>query len=133
MMRHLIGVIILLLMSVGWLSSCRTQYIPVETVKTEYKIRDSIRHDSIYQHDSVYLAIKGDTVYQYKYKYLYKYQYVNKTDTLIKTDSIQIPFPVEKQLTTWQQFKLDFGGASMLVIIIFVFIMAGYTVHKLRI
>ena len=72
-------------------------------------------------------------IYQYKCKYLYKYQYVNRTDTLIKTDSIPIPFPVEKQLSTWQQFKLDFGGAAMLVIIIFIFIIAGRMVHKLKI
>ena len=132
-MRCLVDVIIFLLILGGGLSSCRTQYVPVETVKTEYRTRDSIRHDSIYQHDSVYLTVKGDTVYQYKYKYLYKYQYVNKTDTLIKTDSIPIPFPVEKQLSTWQQFKLDFGGAAMLVIIIFIFIIAGRMVHKLKI
>ena len=117
----------------GCFCSCRTQYIPIESVKTEYNVRDSIRYDSIYQHDSVYLTVKGDTVYQYKYKYLYKYQYVNKTDTLIKTDSIQVPYPVEKQLAKWQQFKLDFGGAAMLVIIIFIFIIAGRMVHKLKI
>ena len=62
----------------GCFCSCRTQYIPIESVKTEYNVRDSIRYDSIYQHDSVYLTVKGDKVYQYKYKYLYKYQYVNK-------------------------------------------------------
>ena len=132
-MRCLVDVIIFLLILGGGLSSCQTQYVPVETVKTEYRIRDSIRYDSIYQHDSVYIAVKGDTIYQYKCKYLYKYQYVNRTDTLIKTDSIPIPFPVEKQLSTWQQFKLDFGGAAMLVIIIFIFIMAGRMVHKLKI
>lgn len=131
-MRYLVGVMTVLLILGGGLSSCRTQYIPVETVKTEFRIRDSIRHDSIYQHDSVYVTVKGDTIYQYKYKYLYKYQYVNKTDTLIKTDSIQIPFSVEKQLSAWQRFKLDFGGTAMLVIIIFIFIIAGRMVHKLK-
>ena len=60
-MRCLVDVIIFLLILGGGLSSCRTQYVPVETVKTEYRIRDSIRYDSIYQHDSVYIAVKGDT------------------------------------------------------------------------
>ena len=78
-------------------------------------------------------TVKGDTVYQYKYKYLYKYQYVNKTDTLIKTDSIQVPYPVEKQLAKWQQFKLDLGGIAMLIIIVIVFILLGRTVHRLKI
>ena len=53
--------------------SCKTQYIPVESVRTEYKTRDSIRYDSIYQRDSIYTLVKGDTVYQYRYKYLYRY------------------------------------------------------------
>lgn len=109
----------------GWLSSCRTQYVPVETVRTEFKTRDSIRHDSIYRHDSVFVRVNGDTVYLYKYKYLYKYQYIDRTDTLIKMDSIQVPYPVEKQLTKWQRFKLDFGGIAMLVMI-------GIVVIKLK-
>lgn len=117
----------------GGFSSCRTQYVPIETVKTEYRIRDSIRYDSIYRQDSVYLSVKGDTVYQYQYKYLYKYKYVDRTDTLIRTDSIPIPYPIEKQLSKWQQFKQDFGGTAMLIVIIIVFIMAGRTVHKLKI
>lgn len=132
MMRRLVCISILSFMLGGWFSSCRTQYIPIESVRTEYRVRDSVRHDSIYQHDSVYLTVKGDTVYQYKYKYLYKYQYVNKTDTLIKTDSIQVPYPVEKQLSKWQQFKQDLGGTAMLIIIVIVFILLGWTVHKLK-
>lgn len=121
-MKRLLYVLVILILLAGVFSSCRTQYIPVETIKTEYRTRDSIRHDSIYQQDSVYVTVKGDTVYEYKYKYLYKYQYINRTDTLMKTDSIQIPFPVEKQLSKWQSFKLDFGGAAMLVLIMIVIV-----------
>ena len=132
-MRHLVCILMLSFVLGGCFCSCRTQYIPIESVKTEYNVRDSIRYDSIYQHDSVYLTVKGDTVYQYKYKYLYKYQYVNKTDTLIKTDSIQVPYPVEKQLSKWQQFKLDLVGIAMLIIIVIVFILLGRTVHRLKI
>lgn len=105
-----------------WLISCRTQYVPVETVKVEYRTRDSIRQDSIYLRDSVYMTVKGDTVYLYKYKYLYKYRYTDRTDTLMTTDSIQVPYPVEKQLTGWQQLKLDYGGSAMLVIIVIVIV-----------
>lgn len=98
--------------------SCRTQYVPVETVRTEYKTRDSIRVDSIYNQDSIYVLVKGDTIYQYRYKYLYKYQYLNRTDTVIKTDSVQVPYPVEKQLTRWQQMKIELGGWAVGVIVI---------------
>lgn len=112
--------------------SCRTQYIPVETVRTEYKTRDSIRIDSIYQQDSVYVLVKEDTVYQYKYKYLYKYQYLNRTDTVIKIDSVQVPYSVEKQLNRWQSIKMELGGWAFGLIIAFVLIIIGRIVFKLK-
>lgn len=111
-MKRLLYIIILLALAICF-TSCRTKYIPVETVRTEYKTRDSTRYDSIYQRDSVYMLINGDTVYLYKYKYLYRYLIINKTDTVMKTDSIQVPYPVEKKLSRWQAFKMELGGWAM--------------------
>lgn len=109
---------IVLLMSAICFAGCRTtQYVPVETIKTEYKTRDSIRHDSIYQRDSIYVIDRGDTVYTYKDRYLYKYLYLNRIDTVIKTDSIQIPYPVEKSLTRCQKAKIELGGWAFGVLI----------------
>lgn len=109
---------IVLLVSAICFTGCRTtQYVPVETIKTEYKTRDSIRHDSIYQRDSIYVIDRGDTVYTYKDRYLYKYLYLNRIDTVIKTDSIQIPYPVEKSLTRWQKAKIELGGWAFGVLI----------------
>ncbi len=116
-MKVLIYITIFLMSGICFVS-CRTQYVPVETVRTEYKTRDSIRVDSIYNQDSIYVLVKGDTIYQYRYKYLYKYQYLNRTDTVIKTDSVQVPYPVEKQLTRWQQMKIELGGWAVGVIVI---------------
>ena len=125
--------ITIFLMSGIWLSSCRSiQYVPVESVRTEYKTRDSIRFDSIYHHDSVYVHVKGDTVYQYKYKYLYKYQYLNRTDTVIKTDSIHVPYPVEKQLSRWQTVKMELGGWAIGIIISLALIIMGRLIYKFR-
>ena len=108
-MKRLIYIIILLILAICFVS-CRTQYIPVESVRTEYKTRDSIRFDSIYQRDSVYMLVKGDTIYQYRYKYLYRYLTTNRTDTILKHDSIPIPYPVEIQLSRWQTIKMELGG-----------------------
>lgn len=109
---------IVLLVSAICFTGCRTtQYVPVETIKTEYKTRDSIRHDSIYQRDSIYVIDRGDTVYTYKDRYLYKYLYLNRIDTVIKTDSIQIPYPVEKSLIRWQKAKIELGGWAFGVLI----------------
>lgn len=116
-MKNLLYIILLTLAIC--LTSCRSiKDVPVETVKTEYKTRDSIRFDSIYEHDSIFLFVKGDTVYKEKYRYKYRYLTINKTDTVMLTDSVQIPYPVEKQLTRWQQMKIELGGWAVGVIVI---------------
>lgn len=130
-MKQLIYFTILLTSAICFVS-CRTQYIPVETVRTEYKTRDSIRVDSVYQQDSVYVLVKGDTIYQYRYKYLYKYQYLNRTDTVIKTDSVQVPYPVERKLNRWQSIKMELGGWAFGIIIVMALIIGGWLVYRLR-
>lgn len=128
-MKALIYITIFLIPGI-WFSSCWSiKYVPMETVRTEYKTRDSIRFDSIYNRDSIYILIKGDTVYQYKYKYLYKYQYLNRTDTVIKIDSVQVPYPVEKPLTRWQSLKMELGGWAFRIIFIFALVVLGKLVY----
>ena len=123
--------ITMFLMSGIWFVSCRSvQYVPVENIRTEYKTRDSIRVDSIYNQDSIYVFVKGDTVYQYRYKYLYKYQYINRADTVIKTDSVQVPYPIEKQLSRWQSIKMELGGWAFGLVIAFVLIIIVWLVYR---
>ena len=125
--------ITMFLMSGIWLSSCRSiQYVPVDTIKTEYKYIDRIQHDSIYQKDSVMYYVKGDTVFVDKYKYLYKYLFINKVDSFVKVDSIQVPYPVEKRLTRWQSLKMDIGGIALTVVAIIVIIALGKMIYKLK-
>lgn len=130
-MKRIIYFISLLILATCFIS-CRTQYIPVESVRTEYKTRDSIRFDSIYQRDSIYTLIKDDTVYQYRYKYLYRYLTTNRTDTILKTDSINVPYPVEKRLNRWQSIKMELGGWAFGIIILFALIIIGRIIFKLK-
>lgn len=124
-------IITMFLMSGMWLSSCRSiQYVPVDTIKTEYKYIDRIQHDSIYQKDSVMYYVKGDTVFVDKYKYLYKYLFINKVDSFVKVDSIQVPYPVEKQLNRWQSIKMELGGWAFGVIFIIVLIIMVRIIKK---
>lgn len=101
------------------LSGCRSkiQYIPVESVRTEYQ--DRIIRDSIYQQDSVFFAIKGDTVYLEKYRTLYKDRYLR--DSVFVQDTIRVPYPVEKiyevNKLRWYQEALMWIGAGALVIL----------------
>lgn len=105
---------------VWFFAGCKTKtlYVPIESVKTEYK--DRIQRDSIHLYDSVLVKMKGDTVWLEKYKYLYRDKLVR--DSTIKTDSIQIPYPVEvekevNRLTSFQSFQIWCGRIMLLLII----------------
>lgn len=122
---------IIVLTSVIW--SCRSvKYVPVETVKYDSIYINKVQVDSVYHRDSIYVVDKGDTVFLYKDRYIYKYK--DRTDTLYvtNTNSIQVPYPVEKELTKWQQFRMDFGGWAIAAVIIIVLIFFGRLVYKLK-
>lgn len=131
-MRRLIYVIILLTSAICFIS-CRTQYVPVETVRTEYKYVDRLQHDSIYVKDSVRYYTKGDTVFAEKYLYRYKYLFINKVDSFAKVDSVQVPYPVEKRLSRWQSLKMELGGWVFGIIIIFVFVIIVWLAYRTKI
>ncbi len=114
-MKYLIYMPILLII----LSSCQSvKYIPIEKTRTEYKTREITQRDSIFQKDSIYMFIKGDTIHKTEVKYKFRNITVHKTDTIFKTDSIPIPYPAEKQLTKWQSVKIELGGWAFGIIII---------------
>ena len=112
---------VLLILAVIVLTCCKTtervEYVPVETVKTEYKDRIVETYDSVHITDSVYVAVKGDTTLVYKYRDRWKLKLVHDTAYVNRTDSIRIPYPVEKKLSKWEQFKVDYCGYLMMVIL----------------
>lgn len=97
---------------IGMLTSCRSvKYVPVPEYHTEYKVKtDSfVKRDSVWVKDSVWLWMKGDTVYKEHWhtKYKDRYVYRNMADTVMKTDSVRVPYPVERELSRWEKVKLD--------------------------
>lgn len=101
------------------LSACKSiKYVPVETIKVDTTYISQIKIDSVYYRDSIYVEHKGDTVYLSKYKYLYKY--IEKHDTLWreKTDTIQVAYPVEAQLSKWQKIKMQLGNTFIGICIV---------------
>jgi hypothetical protein len=119
----LIGIVLVALLSLLFQGCKSIQYVPVETVRTEYvtKTDTFLQKDSLVLHDSVYIHSKGDTVWYEKWHTKYKDRIVTKivVDSFIKTDSIQVPYPVEKKLTRWQQVKMDWGGTAMIILAVF--------------
>lgn len=145
-------ILVMILMSI--ICSCRTQYVPVETIRTEYKdriIRDSSRskevmnsRDSIRYRDSIVQVLDADgnvlrtEVYKWRDRfrensYLLK-QLQSKYDSLYiaKQDSVQVPYPVEKQLSKWQQLKIELGGWAFGLIISLTVVIIGRFIYSKR-
>ena len=115
------------------LTGCKTiKYYPLETVRRDTVYIQSVKLDSILVRDSVHITEKGDTVTEFRLKYIYKYK--DRTDTLYlsKVDTVSVPYPVEKELTKWQSVKIDYGGWAIGIVFVFILIMVGRIVYKLK-
>lgn len=79
---------------------CKTKYVSVPEYHTEYKTRiDSVsKRDSVWIHDSISVWMKNDTVYKDRWHTEWRYHNTDKMrqDTILKVDSVRIPYPVEK-------------------------------------
>ncbi|MCK9302572.1 MAG: hypothetical protein PHU62_01600 [Bacteroidales bacterium] len=102
-------------------SSCSTtKYIPVESIKTEY--RDKIVRDSVFKYDSIFVKQTADTVFFERYRYLYKDKIIR--DSVFIQDTIRVPYPVEvikpvkAPLNSWQTFQLWSGRIALVLALI---------------
>lgn len=116
------------------LTACTTtKVVEVERVRTDTTYITKWQHDSIWLHDSIRIAEKGDSVIieSWHTKYVEKLRY----DTIYqsKTDSILVPYPVEKlvekSLSWWQRTQMYAGD----VLLIGLLILLGYGVYKIRV
>ena len=131
----LLGIMACILISM--LTGCKSvQYVPVENVRTDSVYIDRFQRDSIYQRDSVFVNrwTAGDTVYQDKvvWKYLYRDKVKYDTVAILRSDTVRVPYPVERRLTTWEQVRLNVGGWAIGAVIIFILIVVGIIVYKLK-
>ena len=139
------------------LCGCRsTRCVPVESVRTEYKDRVVMRHDTVrdsvmrlrdvYRHDSVAVMMRGDTVFVDRWHTLLqssslqnraeRSKAVHDTLYVTRTDSVMVPMPVERKLTKWERAKMDFGTAAIVIaamaIIAGIVILAWWLRRKIR-
>ena len=111
--------------------SCKTRYI----TNTEYKEVPVVMHDTIAKNiwridttivkDSVYFAIKGDTIYKERYNTLWKIKVAHDTihkvvekpvevlRTSIKTETKEV-----NRIYWWQNVLMIIGGASLMYLFI---------------
>lgn len=126
-----VAVIIALVVMAIVLCSCKTKYI----TETEYKEVPVVMHDTVAQNiwridttivkDSVYFAIKGDTIYKERYNTLWKIKVAHDTinkvvekpvevlRTSIKTETKEV-----NRLYWWQKVLMIIGGASLMYLFI---------------
>lgn len=113
-------------------TSCKTKYVPVESIRTEIEYRDRWQRDSIHVHDSIVIQSKGDTIFRDRWHTLYRDRFLCDTTYIYITDSVQVPYPVERPLSRWQRAKLELGGWAFGAIILFSMVIVGWIVKKNR-
>ena len=110
------------------LCGCRTEYVPIESVRY-----DSVMIEKLMR-DSVYLKEKGDTIYKYKDRFVYVYK--NRVDTFFaeKIREVEVPVPVERKLTWWERVKLNYAEwvIAVLVAIALVYALRQWLARKIR-
>ena len=111
--------------------SCKTKYI----TQTEYKEVPVVLHDTIAKNiwridttivkDSVYFAIKGDTIFKERYNTKWRIKVANDTinkvvekpvevlRTSIKTETKEV-----NRLYWWQKVLMIIGGASLIYFVV---------------
>lgn len=100
----------------------------IETRKESTATADSFARR---EKETVVLTENGDTARHYRFEYV---STTSKRETelesaltardstirdlrarlvSVKTDSVPVPYPVEKKLTKWQQIKVNYGGKAL--------------------
>ena len=121
-LKVIFGVILVMIL-MSFVCSCRSvKYIPVISHDSVYV--NKVKYDSIYQRDSIYLTVKGDTVYKYQYAYRYRDKLIRDTISVSKIDSI--PYPVKGDAVyinklNWYQ-NLSVWGFSIILGAIIIYI-----------
>ena len=108
MAMYLFVMIVSGLMLLFLVCSCKTtEYVEVPVVHTEYVYKES--KDTAYVRDSVYIkeVQKGDTIRITEYRDRYRFRYITTTDTIVRVDSVAVPYPVEVVKVDHQQTWLQ--------------------------
>lgn len=127
---HLFSIIILLAPAI---CSCRSvELVPVDTVRSDTLYVNRLQRDSVFVADSVYVREKGDTVQIVRTRYVDRWRVHTDTLRAVSNDTIRVPYPVERELTKWQRFKLDIGGIAIGVVAAALLSIVVWLVLRLR-
>ena len=126
-----VAVILALVMLAVVLCGCKTKYI----TETEYKEVPVVMHDTVAKNiwridktivkDSVYFAIKGDTVYKERYNTKWRIKVAHDTINKVVEKPVEVIHNSVKTETKevnriywWQNVLMLIGGASLIYLIV---------------
>ena len=115
-----------LLVAALLLASCKTVYVPVETVSKDSIYINKWMRDSIYIKDSVFVHTKADTVFLTKYHTLYKEVVICDTTIVSRIDTTTIVKEVPKNFTQIETLKMNIGNGVLWAIPIILFLYILY-------
>lgn len=125
-------VLVMMLLCTLFGSCTTTKYVPVESVRTEYRDRDVERLVADTVHDTRLVWVKGDTVVDIREKERIRRVELHDTCYIERIDTIRQPYPVERSLTRWEQAKMDFGGFALGGVAVVLCIAVVWLIKKLR-
>ena len=114
-MKNLCLVILVALLMAG----CKTKerVVTVEKVRNDTTYITKHQRDSVWLHDSIHVTEKGDTIRIERWHTKYVEKATHDTLYQHKTDSVPVPYPVEKlverELTWWQKTRMHLGEALL--------------------
>ena len=142
------------------METVRTEYVETDTTGLYERMRSFFESQRLKETSSdslidrtketVVLRENGDTARHDKERIVYVASYrekelehqVQQQDSiikalrlklgLVKSDSRPVPYPVERQLTKWEQAKMDFGGIAIGAVIAVVCIAVIWLIRKFR-
>lgn len=115
-MKKLIIYLLIALMALA-MFSCKgsERIVEVPVTKIEYKDRVKEKVDSVYIHDSTYMYVGGDTIYVYQYRNVYRDKIYRDTVSVVRVDSIAVPYPIERELTFWEKAQMNISKIFFIV------------------
>ena len=128
-----VAVILALVMLAVVLCSCKTKYI----TETEYKEVPVVMHDTVASNiwridttivkDSVYFAVKGDTIFKERYNTKWRIKVAHDTINKVVTIPVEVVRTRTKTKTVvkevnriywWQKVLMLIGGASLVYLVV---------------
>ena len=112
-------IVIVVCWVISLLTSCKTvETVRVPEVHTDTLIQTKWRTDSVVIRDSVIIMESGERRVERVVQWRDRVRTVTDTTYICRTDSVAVPYPVEKKLSKWEQAKVDYGGYALASVII---------------